>query len=161
MERVENRLERRGARAGSREHPERLRKVCRPGLIDQERDDTRGGQAADRGEVALQSRGAGQAAVPFVAVLNAHAVEKEQQAQRAQQPGRRRLRSKRPAGEADEEHSARAEREPFQIEFPDQVSDCDREKQGCQRRGLEDCPEQVHAAFSAFRSRYCTSFPGR
>ena len=133
------------AGGGAGEHPERLHKSRRIGPEEQKRDDAGGRQAAQPGKIGLQPLGAGEPAVPFIAVLDTHAVEKEQQTQGAEQPRRGRLRRERATGEPDEEHRARAQREPFEIRFPNQIANGDGQKQGHQRRSLEDRPQPFHA----------------
>ena len=144
--RVENGLQRRGTRRGAREHPERFRQARGARALDRQRDRRRGGQTAECRGVGPQSRGAREPAIPFAAVLNAHAVEEEQQAEGAQHCGRRCLRRKGAACQADEQHRARAEREPLEVDFADQVTGRNDQEQRGHRRRLEKGSEPVHAA---------------
>ena len=144
--RVESRLQRRRARGRAREHAKRFRQGRGAGALECQCDDRRGCHADESHGVGFQSRGGREPAVPFAAVLDAHTVEEEQQAQGAKHSGRRGLRRKGAACEADEQHGTGAEREPLDVDLADQVTTRNDQEERGHRRCFEKGSEPVHAA---------------
>ncbi len=113
--------------------------------MNSQRDSARGGKTTQPGRVRPQSGWARESLVPLVAVLNAHAIKEEQQAECAQQSWRRGFRRKGAAREADKQHSARSEREPLEVDVADEVAGSDDQEERGHRRGLEKGSQPVHS----------------
>lgn len=138
-------LKARRAGAAAREHAERV------GQLDAERNEahrheTRDDHADARGHVRLHALAAREPAKELRPVLNADAIQKQQEPERAQERGRRGLGRERADGEPDEQHRARTERHALDIDLADEIPQRDRQKEREKRLILEKRPDCLHAA---------------
>ena len=146
-ERGDGRLQRRRAGARTREQSEPVAQRQVHPL--HEREAHRAGQQdADQGnDVRPAARRARQSEEELLAVLHAHGVEEEREAERADHGCRHRLGGEPAHREGDEQHGAHAERKALDVDLADEIADGDREKQRHQRLLLQQCPDEFHVVY--------------
>ena len=97
-------------------------------------------------EDGLPAGRAGDAGRELPAVLDADAVEEHDEAEKAQERGRRGARHRRAQGQAREEHGPDPEREAAQVDLAHRVADPDHEEEGEERLRDEERGQGRHGA---------------
>ena len=144
-ERGDGRLQGRRAGARSGEQAEPVTQVETHRLHDEEAHHARQEDPDQRHDVGPLAGGARQAEEELLAVLDAHGIEEQREADRADHRRRRRLGREPAHGERHEQHRADAEREALDVDLADEVADRDGEEQRHERLLLQKHPDVVHA----------------